>query len=73
MSIQIETYYNRLNDATRLDIDASANGVLLAKPYAEAFDIFEWISSNDHQWSNPRAIQGKETKGIHDVDAFSLN
>lgn len=52
--IQIETYYNGLNEVTQLVIDALANGALLSKPYAEAFDILERISSNKQQWSKSR-------------------
>ncbi|XP_022159060.1 uncharacterized protein LOC111025500 [Momordica charantia] len=69
--IQIKTYYNGLDDATRLVIDASANGALLAKPYAEAFNILERISSNNQSWSDPRAIHGKGSKGFNESESFT--
>lgn len=49
----------RLDDATRLVIDASENGEFLAKLYNEVFNILEWISSNNHQRFDLRATQGK--------------
>ncbi|XP_022156835.1 uncharacterized protein LOC111023669 [Momordica charantia] len=68
--IQIEKYYKGLDDATRLVIDASTNGALLVKPYAEAFNILERISSNNHSWSDPRAIQGRGGKGLNESESY---
>ncbi|KAM6559604.1 uncharacterized protein LOC115712327 [Cannabis sativa] len=48
--IQMETFYNSLNAHTRMVVDASANGALLAKSYNEVYDIIERISNNNYQW-----------------------
>lgn len=63
--------YNGLNEAKQLGIDASANGELLSKPYAEAFDILERISSNKHHWSKLRATSAKASKGLADDDVVA--
>ncbi|XP_062099764.1 uncharacterized protein LOC133805600 [Humulus lupulus] len=56
-SIQMETFYNGLNAHTRMVVDASANGALLAKSYNE--------------WPTSRLSTGRKVAGIHDVDAIT--
>ncbi|XP_062080494.1 uncharacterized protein LOC133785259 [Humulus lupulus] len=71
--IQMETFYNGLNAHTRMVVDASANGALLAKSYNEAYEILERISNNNYQWPTSRLSTGRKVAGIHGVDAiFSL-
>ncbi|XP_062099623.1 uncharacterized protein LOC133805454 [Humulus lupulus] len=55
--IQMETFYNGLNAHTRMVVDASANGALLAKSYNE--------------WPTSRLSTGRKMAGIHDVDAIT--
>ncbi|XP_062085645.1 uncharacterized protein LOC133791745 [Humulus lupulus] len=55
--IQMETFYNSLNTHTRMVVDASANGVLLAKSYNEL--------------PTSRLSTGRKVAGIHDVDAIT--
>ncbi|XP_062103882.1 uncharacterized protein LOC133815002 [Humulus lupulus] len=55
--IQMETFYNSLNAHTRMVVDASANGALLAKSYNE--------------WPTSRLSTGRKVAGIHDVDAIT--
>ncbi|XP_062102932.1 uncharacterized protein LOC133813918 [Humulus lupulus] len=55
--IQMETFYNGLNAHTRMVVDASANGALLAKSYNE--------------WPTSRLSTGRKVAGIHDVDAIT--
>ncbi|XP_022151321.1 uncharacterized protein LOC111019284 [Momordica charantia] len=64
-------YYNGLNEATQLVIGASANGALLSKPYAEAFDTPKIISSNKHQWSKSRVASAKTSKRLADDDVVA--
>ena len=45
--IQMETFYNGLNIATKQVVDASANGAILSKTYNEAYEILERIASNN--------------------------
>ncbi|XP_022158598.1 uncharacterized protein LOC111025053 [Momordica charantia] len=70
-SIQIETYYKGLDNATRLVIDASPNGALLVKPYAKALNILERISSSNHSWSDHRAIEGKSSKELVESESYT--
>ncbi|XP_062075621.1 uncharacterized protein LOC133779716 [Humulus lupulus] len=55
--IQMETFYNGLNAHTRMVVDASANGALLAKSYNE--------------WPTSRLSTGRKVASIHDVDAIT--
>ncbi|XP_062089545.1 uncharacterized protein LOC133796079 [Humulus lupulus] len=69
--IQMETFYNGLNAHTRMAVDASANGALLAKSYNEAYEILERISNNNYQWPTTRAPTGRKVVGVHEVDALT--
>ncbi|XP_062119801.1 uncharacterized protein LOC133834258 [Humulus lupulus] len=69
--IQMETFYNGLNAHTRMVVDASANGALLAKSYNEAFKIIERISNNNYQWPTTRAPTGRKVAGVLEVDALT--
>ncbi|KAJ4706582.1 DNA-directed DNA polymerase [Melia azedarach] len=69
--IQIETFYNGLNVHTRMVVDASSNGAILAKSYNEAYEILERISNNNYQWPTTRASTGRKVAGIHEVDALT--
>ncbi|XP_062100331.1 uncharacterized protein LOC133806221 [Humulus lupulus] len=55
--IQMETFYNGLNAHTRMVVDASVNGALLAKSYNER--------------PTSRLYTGRKVAGIHDVDAIT--
>ncbi|XP_062100842.1 uncharacterized protein LOC133806768 [Humulus lupulus] len=69
--IQMETFYNGLNAASRMVLDASANGAILSKSYNEAFEILERIASNNYQWSNTRALTCRKVAGVLEVDALT--
>ncbi|XP_062085342.1 uncharacterized protein LOC133791428 [Humulus lupulus] len=69
--IQMETFYNGLNAASRMVLDASANGAILSKSYNEAFEILERIASNNYQWSNTRAPISRKVAGVLEVDALT--
>ncbi|XP_062114415.1 uncharacterized protein LOC133825500 [Humulus lupulus] len=69
--IQMETFYNGLNAASRMVLDASANGAILSKSYNEAFEILERIASNNYQWSNTRAPTSRKVAGVLEVDALT--
>ncbi|KAJ4724778.1 Retrotransposon gag protein [Melia azedarach] len=69
--IQIETFYNGLNAHTRMVVDASANGAILAKSDNEAYEILERISNNNYQWPTTRASTGRKMAGIHEVEALT--
>ncbi|XP_062102203.1 uncharacterized protein LOC133825656 [Humulus lupulus] len=67
----METFYNGLNAASRMVLDASANGAILSKTYNEAFEILERIASNNYQWSNTRAPTCRKVAGVLEVDALT--
>ncbi|XP_062089610.1 uncharacterized protein LOC133796144 [Humulus lupulus] len=69
--IQMETFYNGLNAASRMVLDASANGAILSKSYNPAFEILERIASNNYQWSNTRAPTSRKVVGVLEVDALT--
>ncbi|XP_030497803.2 uncharacterized protein LOC115713460 [Cannabis sativa] len=69
--IQLETFYNGLNAASRMVLDASANGAILSKSYNEAFEILERIASNNYQWSTNRAHTSRKVAGVLEVDALT--
>ncbi|KAM6580969.1 uncharacterized protein LOC115695250 [Cannabis sativa] len=69
--IQLETFYNGLNAASRMVLDASANGVILSKSYNEAFEILERIASNNYQWSTNRTPTSQKVAGVLEVDALT--
>ncbi|XP_062104114.1 uncharacterized protein LOC133815274 [Humulus lupulus] len=57
--------------ASRMVLDASANGAILSKSYNEAFEILERIASNNYQWSNTRAPTSRKVAGVLEVDALT--
>ncbi|XP_060969103.1 uncharacterized protein LOC133036595 [Cannabis sativa] len=68
--IQLETFYNGLNAASRMVLDASANGAILSKSYNEAFEILERIASNNYQWSTNRAPTSRKVAGVLESRCF---
>ena len=69
--IQMETLYNGLNGASRMVLDASANGAILSKSYNEAYEILETIASKNYQWSNYSAPISNKVAGVLEVDALT--
>ncbi|KAH9780492.1 hypothetical protein KPL71_008099 [Citrus sinensis] len=69
--LELETFYNGLNQSTRLMVDASANGALLSKSYNEAYEILEIITNNNYQWPSTRQAAARGTAGVHNVDALT--
>ncbi|XP_052291700.1 uncharacterized protein LOC127900585 [Citrus sinensis] len=65
--IQLETFYNGLNQSTRLMVDASANGALLYKSYNDAYEILERIANNNYQWPSTK----QAAAGVHNVNALT--
>ena len=65
----METFYNGLNEPTRVMVDAAANGALLAKSYNEANEILERMATNHYQWPTER-LPTRKTPGVLEVDAI---
>jgi len=59
----IQTFYNGLQQPTKISIDTAAKSVLMAKPINEAKQLLEDIASNNYHWENERGQpkRGKKT------------
>ncbi|KAK8609109.1 hypothetical protein V6N13_025416 [Hibiscus sabdariffa] len=66
---QVVMFYNGVNAPTRMMLDASANGTLLDKSPAEAFDILDMIANNDYQFPSARLGTERKAQGILELDA----
>ncbi|XP_062118746.1 uncharacterized protein LOC133832417 [Humulus lupulus] len=70
-SIRMETFYNGLNTHTKMVVDASRNGALLAQSNNEAYKMLERISNNKYQWPTSREPTGRKVVDVHEVDALT--
>ena len=67
--LQVSSFYNGLDYATRQTIDAAAGGTLNVKTPEESLALFENMSKNNFQWSNSRSRH--KVAGIHEVDLLT--
>ncbi|XP_027351121.1 uncharacterized protein LOC113862214 [Abrus precatorius] len=68
--LQVQTFYNGLNPATRQMIDAAAGGTLNSKTPRAAQELFEEMAMNNYQWSSTRSKPAK-SDGIYNLDAVT--
>ncbi|XP_027351012.1 uncharacterized protein LOC113862053 [Abrus precatorius] len=68
--LQVQTFYNGLNPATRQMIDAAAGGTLNSKTPRATQELFEEMAMNNYQWSSTRSKPAKST-GIYSLDAVT--
>ena len=68
--LQVQTFYNGLNLATRQMIDAAAGGTLNNKTPEAAQELIEDMAMNNYQWHSNRAKPSKPA-GIYEVDAVT--
>ncbi|KAK8935660.1 hypothetical protein KSP39_PZI013348 [Platanthera zijinensis] len=68
--LQIQTFYNGLNPATRQMIDAASGGTLNNKTPEAAQQLIEEMAMNSYQWTT---VRPKPTKpaGMYEVDAVT--
>ncbi|KAE8712804.1 hypothetical protein F3Y22_tig00110223pilonHSYRG00028 [Hibiscus syriacus] len=66
---QVVMFYNGVNASTRMMLDVSANGTLLDKSPAEAFDILDMIAANDYQFPSTRLGFGRKTHRNFELDS----
>ncbi|KAJ9556723.1 hypothetical protein OSB04_011337 [Centaurea solstitialis] len=59
--IQLETFYNGLNEGARQMLDATAGGAFTARSYNEGYLILERISNNNGHWVDPRSILNRSS------------
>ncbi|KAL6288360.1 hypothetical protein ACE6H2_005870 [Prunus campanulata] len=67
--MQVQAFYNGLNNASKTTIDAAAGGALMGKTETEAYNLLEEMASNNYQWPSERSTPKKA--GIHEIDAIS--
>ncbi|XP_034203729.1 uncharacterized protein LOC117618238 [Prunus dulcis] len=67
--MQVQAFYNGLNNTSKTTIDAAAGGALMGKTETEAYNLLEEMASNNYQWPSERSTPKKA--GIHEIDAIS--
>ena len=67
--LQVSTFYNGLDYATRQTIDAAAGGTLNVKTPEESLQLFENMAKTNHQWSNGRPKQ--RAAGVYELDLMT--
>ncbi|XP_075478842.1 uncharacterized protein LOC142519696 [Primulina tabacum] len=68
--VQIELFYNGLNEKTRGTVDAAAGGTIFAKYPEQAYDLLEQMKINSYWWPSERAGV-KRTAGVYAVDPIT--
>ena len=68
--LQVSTFFNGLDYATKQTINAAASGTLNVKNPKESLQLFENMTKNSHQWSNGRSR--KRAVGIYEVDLMTI-
>ena len=66
--LQVQTFYNGLNEPTKQNVDAAAGGSLSNKTPTQAHDLIEEMATNNYQWHTVRGKVGRQS-GVHQVDA----
>ncbi|KAJ9557086.1 hypothetical protein OSB04_011700 [Centaurea solstitialis] len=69
--IQLETFYNGLNEGARQMLDATAGGAFTARSYNEGYIILERISNNNGHWVDPRSIPNRSS-GCREADSQAV-
>ena len=68
--MQVHTFYNGLRNATRIVINASAEGALMKKTMDQAYEILEDVATNTNQWPRDR-ITPMKAMGSTDNEVLS--
>ncbi|XP_061347094.1 uncharacterized protein LOC133292662 [Gastrolobium bilobum] len=66
--IQMETFYNGLNNQTRGVVDASTGRALLARTFTEAYEILERMAFSNYQWPTKIMNTPKKAAGVLEHD-----
>ncbi|KAJ9557548.1 hypothetical protein OSB04_012162 [Centaurea solstitialis] len=69
--IQLETFYNGLNEGARQMLDATTGGAFTARSYNEGYLILERISNNNGHWVDPRSIPNRSS-GCREADSQAV-
>nr|XP_010914858.1 uncharacterized protein LOC105040154 [Elaeis guineensis] len=65
----MQTFYNGLNNHTRINIDTTAGGSLMGKSLDEAYDLLDEMANNNYQWPNERNM-ARRPAGVHEINAI---
>ncbi|XP_068662913.1 uncharacterized protein [Aristolochia californica] len=68
--LQVQMFYNGLNEQTRTIVDAASGGTLMSKTVEGATSLFEEMASNNYQWSTERTM-AKKVVGIHELEPLA--
>ena len=67
--MQVQTFLNGLNPATRHLVDAAASGTLNTKMPEESLKLFADTARNNYQWDHNRGKQ--KAVGLYEVDLMT--
>lgn len=68
--VQIQIFYNGLNNTTKKMLDAASRSSLCSKKPHAAYSLIKEMANNSCQWSSERNILVKEAS-IYQVDAIT--
>ncbi|XP_038882276.1 uncharacterized protein LOC120073506 [Benincasa hispida] len=76
LTIQMETFYGRLNRASQMAVDAAAARGLMEKSYTEAKEILDRIAKHNMEWVDDtydgRNDRRRRSQNINSVDANAI-
>ena len=67
----LHVFYNAVDSSTRLIIDASAGGRIMAMEVDEAWDLIETTAQHSHSYSDARSTS-KKAAGMYEVQSDTL-
>lgn len=71
--VLLHTFYNVMDNTTRLLIDASSGGTIMKMNVDEAWEKIEEIAQHTHYYNDARSIPGsKRTVGLYEVDKETM-
>ncbi|KAF7812086.1 uncharacterized protein G2W53_033062 [Senna tora] len=70
--LQVQTFYNGLFSDFQTNIDAAANGALMAKPVKEAYSLLETMAANNFQWHSDISASAKSVESQNNEALVTL-
>lgn len=70
--VQIELFYNGLNDQTRTIVNSAAGETLMSKTLDVAYSLLDEIATNSYQWPSERS-NVRKVAGRHEVDPIIVH
>lgn len=69
--LQVQTFYNGLNIATRGTVDAASGGSIMSKTPEAAYELLDEMAANNYDWHTERQPQ-RRVAGIHEVNSLTV-